>query len=182
MGLEATIQHLPLGHEIGVRATSSSSMPDTVQSQLPITEVLSGASLRHNQRQTFDYIPRWLEELRSHADKNIFIILAGNKCDLEDQRVVLAEDAQEFAQREDLFFLETSALNATNVESAFLNVLSEIKELCLHKMHKNLQEKIKQMGILRRLQERRSLSLGQHKKSLPRARCAVVHNSSLFSF
>lgn len=77
-------------------------------------------------RQTFDHIPRWLEELRSHADKNIVIILAGNKCDLEDQRVVPAEDAQEFAQREGLFFLETSALNATNVESAFLTVLTEI--------------------------------------------------------
>ncbi|KAF3792008.1 Ras-related protein [Nymphaea thermarum] len=77
-------------------------------------------------RQTFDHIPRWLEELRSHADKNIVIMLIGNKSDLEDQRVVPAEDAKEFAQKEGLFFLETSALNATNVEPAFLTVLTEI--------------------------------------------------------
>lgn len=77
-------------------------------------------------RQTFDHIPRWLEELRNHADKNIVIILIGNKCDLEDQRSVPTEDAKEFAQKEGLFFLETSALEATNVEDAFLTVLTEI--------------------------------------------------------
>ena len=77
-------------------------------------------------RQTFDHIPRWLEELRGHADKNIVIILIGNKSDLEDQRAVPTEDAKEFAQKEGLFFLETSALQATNVETAFLTVLTEI--------------------------------------------------------
>ncbi|KAL6558804.1 Ras-related protein Rab11D [Orobanche minor] len=76
--------------------------------------------------QTFDHIPRWLEELRSHADKNIVIILVGNKSDLEDQRAVPTEEAKEFAQKEGLFFLETSALEATNVEDAFLVVLTEI--------------------------------------------------------
>lgn len=77
-------------------------------------------------RQSFDHIPRWLEELRSHADKNIVIMLIGNKSDLEDQRAVTTEDAKEFAQKEGLFFLETSALEATNVEPAFMTVLTEI--------------------------------------------------------
>ncbi|XP_012489268.1 ras-related protein Rab11A [Gossypium raimondii] len=79
-----------------------------------------------SKRQTFDHIPRWLEELRGHADKNIVIILIGNKSDLENQRAVSTEDAKEFAQKEGLFFLETSALEATNVEVAFLTVLNEI--------------------------------------------------------
>ncbi|KAH0452325.1 hypothetical protein IEQ34_019624 [Dendrobium chrysotoxum] len=77
-------------------------------------------------RQSFDHIPRWLEELRGHADKNIVIMLVGNKSDLQDQRAVSTEDAKEFAQKEGLFFLETSALEATNVESAFMTVLTEI--------------------------------------------------------
>ena len=77
-------------------------------------------------RQTFDHIPRWLEELRGHADKNIVIILVGNKSDLEDQRAISTEDAKEFAETEGLFFLETSALNAVNVETAFSTVLTEI--------------------------------------------------------
>lgn len=77
-------------------------------------------------RQSFDNMARWLEELRGHADKNIVIMLIGNKCDLGTLRAVPTEDAQEFAQRENLFFMETSALEATNVETAFFTILSEI--------------------------------------------------------
>jgi GTPase SAR1 family protein len=77
-------------------------------------------------RQSFDHIPRWLDELRAHADKNIVIMLVGNKSDLEEQRAVSTEDAKEFAEKENLFFLETSALQATNVESSFQTVLTEI--------------------------------------------------------
>lgn len=77
-------------------------------------------------RPTFDHMTRWLEELRGHADKNIVIMLIGNKSDLAHTRAVPVEDAQEFAERENLCFMETSALEATNVESAFLTALTEI--------------------------------------------------------
>ncbi|KAM3274638.1 hypothetical protein ACQJBY_043587 [Aegilops geniculata] len=77
-------------------------------------------------RQSFDHMARWLEELRSHADKNIVIMLIGNKSDLGTLRAVRTEDAKEFAERESLFFMETSALEATNVEKAFMTGLEEI--------------------------------------------------------
>lgn len=77
-------------------------------------------------RQSFDHVVRWLEELRAHADQNIVIMLIGNKSDLGTLRAVPTEDAKEFAERENLFFMETSALEATNVESAFTTVLTEI--------------------------------------------------------
>lgn len=77
-------------------------------------------------QQTFDHIARWLEELRSHADNNIVIMLIGNKTDLETSRAVPTEDAKEFAEKEGLFFLETSALEATNVDTAFHTVLTEV--------------------------------------------------------
>ncbi|PSS10009.1 Ras-related protein [Actinidia chinensis var. chinensis] len=77
-------------------------------------------------RQSFDHMARWLDELRAHADKNIVIMLVGNKSDLGTLRDVPTDDAKEFAQRENLFFMETSALEATNVETAFLTILTEI--------------------------------------------------------
>ncbi|MBA0767721.1 hypothetical protein Gotri_016581 [Gossypium trilobum] len=77
-------------------------------------------------RQSFDNMARWLEELRGHADQNLVIMLVGNKCDLGSLRAVPTEDAQEFAQREKLFFMETSAQESTNVETAFFTVLTEI--------------------------------------------------------
>ncbi|WJZ87433.1 hypothetical protein VitviT2T_006812 [Vitis vinifera] len=36
--------------------------------------------------QSFDHIPRWPEESRGHTDKNILIILIGNKTDLNEQQ------------------------------------------------------------------------------------------------
>ncbi|XP_020238200.1 ras-related protein RABA4d [Cajanus cajan] len=86
-----------------------------------------------SKRQSFDHMVRWLEELRGHADKNIVVMLIGNKCDLGTLRAVPTEDAEEFAQRENLYFMETSALESTNVETAFLTILTEIYRLSSRK-------------------------------------------------
>nr|KJB55806.1 hypothetical protein B456_009G095700 [Gossypium raimondii] len=77
-------------------------------------------------RQTFDNVQRWLRELRDHADSNIVIMMAGNKSDLNHLRAVTEEDGQALAEREGLSFLETSALEATNIEKAFQTILTEI--------------------------------------------------------
>ncbi|KAJ6843014.1 ras-related protein RABA2a-like [Iris pallida] len=75
---------------------------------------------------TFENVSRWLKELRDHADSNIVITLIGNKTDLKHLRAVASEDAQSFAEKEGLSFIETSALEATNVEKAFQMILAEI--------------------------------------------------------
>ncbi|KAJ4966965.1 hypothetical protein NE237_018814 [Protea cynaroides] len=75
---------------------------------------------------TFENVSRWLKELRDHADSNIVIMLVGNKTDLKHLRAVATEDAQSFAEKEGLSFIETSALEAINVEKAFQTILAEI--------------------------------------------------------
>ncbi|KAK2662106.1 hypothetical protein Ddye_000680 [Dipteronia dyeriana] len=75
---------------------------------------------------TFDNVSRWLKELRDHADANIVIMMIGNKTDLKHLRAVATEDAQSYAEKEGLSFIETSALEAINVEKAFQTILSEI--------------------------------------------------------
>lgn len=77
-------------------------------------------------RQTFENVLRWLRELRDHADSNIVIMMAGNKSDLNHLRSVAPEDAQMLAEKEGLSFLETSALEALNIENAFHTILTEI--------------------------------------------------------
>ncbi|KAI9176942.1 hypothetical protein LWI28_008940 [Acer negundo] len=75
---------------------------------------------------TFENVSRWLKELRDHADANIVIMMIGNKTDLKHLRAVATEDAQSYAEKEGLSFIETSALEAINVEKAFQTILSEI--------------------------------------------------------
>ncbi|RWW10879.1 hypothetical protein GW17_00025554 [Ensete ventricosum] len=53
-------------------------------------------------------------------------MLVGNKADLRHLRAVSTEDAKDFAERENSFFMETSALESMNVENAFSEVLTQI--------------------------------------------------------
>lgn len=68
---------------------------------------------------SFDAIPTWLQELRVFVPATCCIFLIGNKCDLEHLRVVKKETADRFARENGLSFLETSALEKTNVDKAF---------------------------------------------------------------
>jgi Ras-related protein Rab-11A len=78
---------------------------------------------------TFENAARWLRELRGHTDPNIVVMLIGNKCDLRHLVAVKTEEAKAFAERESLYFMETSALDATNVENAFTEVLTQIHKI-----------------------------------------------------
>ncbi|XP_064387904.1 ras-related protein rab-11.1-like [Halichondria panicea] len=75
---------------------------------------------------TFENVQKWLKELNDHADPNICIILVGNKSDLKHLRAVPTDEAQEFAKTNGYAFIETSALDATNVQMAFNNIIGEI--------------------------------------------------------
>ena len=53
------------------------------------------------------------------------LLLVGNKSDLK-QRCVSAEEGRKLAEAEGMFFIETSAKDATNVEQAFCIVTSQL--------------------------------------------------------
>jgi small GTP-binding protein len=75
---------------------------------------------------TFQSLTRWLHELRENADSSICVMLVGNKCDLIETRAVSAEEGIGFAKTENLLFIETSALDATNVQESFKRLITEI--------------------------------------------------------
>ncbi|XP_054805759.1 ras-related protein RABA5e-like [Prosopis cineraria] len=77
-------------------------------------------------RTTFESVGRWLDELKTHCDTSVAMMLVGNKCDLVDIRNVSVEEGKSLAESEGLFFMETSALDSTNVDTAFEMVIREI--------------------------------------------------------
>ncbi|KAG6490820.1 ras-related protein Rab2BV-like [Zingiber officinale] len=97
-------------------------------------------------KQTFDNVQRWLRELRDHADSNIVVMMAGNKSDLTHLRAVSESEGQEFAEKEGLSFLETSALGSLNVEKAFQVVLTEIYHI-MNKKALAAQEAARNAGL-----------------------------------
>ncbi|XP_059295967.1 ras-related protein RABA5b-like [Lycium ferocissimum] len=83
---------------------------------------------------TFENIKRWLDELNTHCDTTVASMLVGNKCDLENIRDVSIEEGKNLAEEEGLFFIETSALDSTNVKTAF--------EIVIREIYKNVSRKV----------------------------------------
>ena len=68
-----------------------------------------------------------MEELRQSADPDLIIMLVGNKVDLvknnPGMRKVSREEAKRFADENNLYFEETSAVLALNVVDVFEKLL-----------------------------------------------------------
>ncbi|GMH08060.1 hypothetical protein Nepgr_009900 [Nepenthes gracilis] len=79
-----------------------------------------------SRRTTFDSVGRWLDELRTHCDTTVAMMLVGNKSDLQNIRSISVEEGKNLAEEQGMFFMETSALDSTNVKKAFEIVIQEI--------------------------------------------------------
>ncbi|XP_010321395.1 ras-related protein RABA5a [Solanum lycopersicum] len=101
-----------------------------------------------SRRLTFDNIDRWLNELQTHSDMNVVIILVGNKSDLKDAREVTTAEGKALAEAKGLFFIETSALDSSNVTSAFQTVVREIYNILSRKVIQSQELQKKDSGRL----------------------------------
>ncbi|VDD75084.1 unnamed protein product [Mesocestoides corti] len=78
---------------------------------------------------TYEHVHVWLKELQDNGDNNIVTMLVGNKCDLRHLRTVPTQEAKAFAESKGLHFIETSALDSTNVDEAYIFLLQQITRL-----------------------------------------------------
>ena len=79
-------------------------------------------------RESFDNVRHWLEEIDTNSGPNVERLLVGNKCDLAAKRMVTHDQGQEFADSIGVRFIETSALASINVDEAFLQLAKCVKE------------------------------------------------------
>ncbi|MHA1264364.1 MAG: Rab family GTPase [Candidatus Helarchaeota archaeon] len=71
--------------------------------------------------QTFENLPRWLQDARVSIGSDLKIAVLGNKMDLEEIRAVDWEAGKLFTEQNNAeIFSETSAKSGQNVEAAFL--------------------------------------------------------------
>ena len=77
-------------------------------------------------RSTYNHLTSWLTDARNLTNPNTVIYLIGNKSDLDDQRDVTFDEAKQFAEDNDLTFIEASAKTGINVEEAFLETAKKI--------------------------------------------------------
>jgi len=73
-------------------------------------------------RQTFENLEKWFKDVKDCAEENVSIMIVGNKSDLVNLREVRTEEGVSFAESKNAAYIETSALDSTNIEAAFRHV------------------------------------------------------------
>ncbi len=78
---------------------------------------------------SFEEVSSFRDHCLRVKDRDSFpFILAGNKCDLNEERQVTTEEGQNLAQSFGCPFLETSAKDRINVELVFYDLVREIRK------------------------------------------------------
>jgi len=73
-------------------------------------------------RDSFTKVRHWVKELRKIVGKQIILVIAGNKADMEKKRQVEEAEAESYAQSVGAVHVLTSAKTGKNVETAFLEL------------------------------------------------------------
>lgn len=79
-------------------------------------------------RNSFTGLAPFCQEILQGASENATIIVVGTKADLEDQRVVSTDEAQEFADEHGFLYIETSAKTGMNVDNLYMVIAKQTIE------------------------------------------------------
>ena len=77
-------------------------------------------------KSSFISCKNYLEEVRMNSEKKCIVYLVGNKIDLVNERQISKEEAEAFAQQENIKYIETSAIKNMKVNEAFTSLLNDI--------------------------------------------------------
>ena len=96
-------------------------------------------------RESYNDIENWMKEIRDNIDlKSIVLLLIGTKSDLEEERKISKEEAEEMAKNNNMAYFETSALTGKNVDEAIEHLTTKClknKQLITSMMIKNHEER-----------------------------------------
>jgi len=73
-------------------------------------------------KESYDHIRSWINEAKENNDK-LKTLLIGNKLDLKDERIVAIDVAKQFAEKNNLKYIETSAKDGTNINESFQAII-----------------------------------------------------------
>ena len=76
------------------------------------------------EKSSFSALGKWLSDVKDNVVEGTFIILCGNKIDLNNKRVISKEEGEEFAKENNIAFAETSATTGQGINELFNTILA----------------------------------------------------------
>lgn len=78
--------------------------------------------------ESFNAVQDWITQIKNYSIENAQVILVGNKCDMEEERVISTERGKQLADQLGVQFFETSAKENVNIKVTSRSNL-KLKEL-----------------------------------------------------
>ena len=100
---------------------------------------------------SFLNLRNWIETIDLYESNDIVKVIVGNKCDLEKEKKVNFNEANDFCKRNNIIYIETSAKENINIDKIFNNVVEIIDTKIMN--NESLNKNIKVMNNFDRIDE-----------------------------
>ena len=77
-------------------------------------------------KSSFLKVEKIVDDLKEKSEKNVYMVLVGNKIDLEEKREVTKEEGKNLADKLKMGFCEVSAKNGMGIEDLFKNLVDKV--------------------------------------------------------
>ncbi|CAJ0576384.1 unnamed protein product, partial [Mesorhabditis spiculigera] len=93
--------------------------------------------------ESFNSVQDWCTQIKTYSWENAQVVLVGNKCDMDGERVVSMERGRQLADQLGLQFFETSAKENINVKAVFEKLVEIICDKMAESLDKDQQQQPK---------------------------------------
>lgn len=91
---------------------------------------------------SFENIVKWLRNIDEHANEDVEKMILGNKCDMQEKRLVSKDRGEAIAREHGIRFMETSAKANINIERAFSELAEGILDATAGKENAEQAERV----------------------------------------
>ena len=133
---------LPTGEEIEITIYDTPGQEQYNTITASVIRSAEGILLIYDitKQKTFDKLNKWFNKIREIKGEDFPMVLIGNKCDLEEHRVIYRDEGEKLARENEIQFFETSCVDRTNIENSVLILTYEIIEKQKKERLKALEE------------------------------------------
>ena len=137
---------MPNGKEYPVNFCDTAGQERYRSMALSVIKKTDGIILMYDitDKSSFESIPSWMEQIEENKGLKFPIILCGNKCDLEEERVISKEEGEKLAKKLGINFFEMSCQNEINLKTVGYEIINQI----VNKKEKEKNDILKDFLIL----------------------------------